>query len=140
MEVEREGWRFEAGRMALQAAAALAGAGAPGEQCALLAARARDSFGRLQLKGWQSRSEELLGRVGVKAVAASSGLSRRELEVLRLVCDGASNPRIAERLVISPKTAARHVANIFAKLGVHSRAEAARVAVERGLLEARDST
>jgi len=140
MEVEREGWRFEASRMALEAAAALARAGAPVEQCTLLAARARDSFARLQLSGWRSRSEELLGSLGAQAVAMSSGLSRRELEVLQLVCDGASNPRIAERLVISPKTAARHVANIFAKLGVHSRAEAARVAVERGLLGARDST
>lgn len=60
-------------------------------------------------------------------------LSPRELEVLGLVADGLSNRAIAERLVLSEKTVARHVANIYVKLGVHSRASAARIAAEGGL-------
>ena len=60
-------------------------------------------------------------------------LTPREREVLVLVADGLTNRRIAERLVVSEKTAARHVANVFLKLGVHSRAHAARIAAESGL-------
>jgi DNA-binding NarL/FixJ family response regulator len=66
--------------------------------------------------------------------AGPGGLTAREVEVLGLVADGLSNRAIAERLFISQKTAGRHVSNLFAKLGVHSRAQAARVALERGLL------
>jgi DNA-binding CsgD family transcriptional regulator len=62
-------------------------------------------------------------------------LTRRELEVLGLVAAGASNQQIAERLFISRPTAIRHVANIFAKLDARNRAEAVRIAGERGLLE-----
>ncbi len=62
-----------------------------------------------------------------------AGLSTREREVLLLLAQGASNREIGDRLVISDRTAGRHVANIFGKLGVHSRAEAARIAAESGL-------
>ena len=63
------------------------------------------------------------------------GLSSRELEVLRLVADGRSNREIGELLFISEKTAGRHLSNIFTKLDVHSRAEAARIAAEQGLTQ-----
>jgi DNA-binding NarL/FixJ family response regulator len=53
--------------------------------------------------------------------------------VLRLLADGLSNREIGTRLVISEKTAGRHVSNIYVKLGVHSRAHAARLAAERGI-------
>ena len=62
------------------------------------------------------------------------GLTPRELDVLRLVAEGASNPAIAEALVISPKTASVHVSNILAKLGVGNRGEAAAVAHRRGIV------
>jgi ATP/maltotriose-dependent transcriptional regulator MalT len=62
------------------------------------------------------------------------GLTSRELEVLRLVVDGRSNRDIATTLVISEHTAARHVQNIFAKLGVSSRAAAVAFAFQRGLV------
>jgi DNA-binding NarL/FixJ family response regulator len=52
-------------------------------------------------------------------------LTRRELEVLRLVGAGANNQRIARELSISPQTARTHVQNVLGKLGVHSRLEAA---------------
>jgi ATP/maltotriose-dependent transcriptional regulator MalT len=52
-------------------------------------------------------------------------LSAREAEVLSLVARGASNAAIATRLIISPHTVKRHVANICQKLGVATRTEAA---------------
>jgi DNA-binding NarL/FixJ family response regulator len=52
-------------------------------------------------------------------------LSRREREVLLLLAKGFSNPTIAQRLVISPKTAEHHVSSILSKLGLRNRAEAA---------------
>jgi LuxR family transcriptional regulator, maltose regulon positive regulatory protein len=51
-------------------------------------------------------------------------LSQRELEILRLICEGCSNQAIAERLVLSPHTVKKHSSNIFGKLGVGSRTQA----------------
>ena len=62
------------------------------------------------------------------------GLTARELEVLRLVASGQSNHDIASTLVLSEKTVARHVSNIFAKLDVHSRTAAAAYAFENRLV------
>ncbi|MFJ3513472.1 MULTISPECIES: LuxR C-terminal-related transcriptional regulator [unclassified Streptomyces] len=62
------------------------------------------------------------------------GLSARELEVLRQVAGGASNRQIAAVLVISEHTVARHLQNIFGKLGVSSRTAASTFAWEHGLV------
>jgi DNA-binding NarL/FixJ family response regulator len=62
------------------------------------------------------------------------GLTSRELEVLRLVAAGESNRAIASALVISEHTVARHVQNIFAKLGVSSRTAASAFAYEHDLV------
>lgn len=62
------------------------------------------------------------------------GLTAREVEVLRLVADGLTDPQVAERLYLSPRTIHTHLGSIFNKLGVNSRAAATRVAVERGLV------
>ena len=62
-----------------------------------------------------------------------AGLTAREVEVLRLVASGRSNPQIAADLTLSEKTVARHLSNIFGKLDVPSRTAAAAYAYEHGL-------
>ena len=68
------------------------------------------------------------------APAHPAGLTEREVEVLRLVARGSSNPEIAATLVLSEKTVARHLSNIFTKLDVGSRTAAAAYAFENGLV------
>jgi DNA-binding CsgD family transcriptional regulator len=65
---------------------------------------------------------------------AGHGLSPRELDVLRLVAAGATNKAIAAQLVISERTVERHVSNIFAKLGLSTRAAATAFAYQHGLV------
>jgi HD-GYP domain-containing protein (c-di-GMP phosphodiesterase class II) len=65
---------------------------------------------------------------------ALAGLTAREVEVLVLLARGLSNKQIAERLVITPKTASNHIEHIYAKIGASSRAAAAMFAVQHGLL------
>jgi DNA-binding CsgD family transcriptional regulator len=60
-------------------------------------------------------------------------LTKREVEVLRLVALGFSDQQVAEKLVISPRTVNAHLTSIYSKLGVNSRASATRFAVEKGL-------
>ena len=91
------------------------------------AREARDAFERLGARGDADAADAQLralgagGRTGPKRVGE---LTRREQEVLRLVGLGLSNPEIAQRLFISRKTAAHHVSNVLAKLGVRNRAGA----------------
>ena len=61
-------------------------------------------------------------------------LSPREVEVLALVAEGLTNPQVAQRLYLSPHTVSRHLRSVYTKLGVPSRAAAAREALERGLI------
>ena len=63
-----------------------------------------------------------------------AGLTAREVEVLRLVAHGLTDAQVAEQLVISPRTVNTHLTSIFNKLGVNSRASAARFAVEQHLV------
>jgi DNA-binding NarL/FixJ family response regulator len=63
------------------------------------------------------------------------GLSAREAEVLNLLVLGLTNPEIADRLCVSPRTVESHRAGVQRKLGVRTRAELARVAREAGLVE-----
>jgi DNA-binding CsgD family transcriptional regulator len=65
---------------------------------------------------------------------SAHGLSRRELEVLRHVAGGKTNKEIATELVLSERTVERHVSNIFAKLGVSTRAAATAFAYEHRLV------
>jgi HD-GYP domain-containing protein (c-di-GMP phosphodiesterase class II) len=63
-----------------------------------------------------------------------AGLTRREVEVLRLLARGHSLKQIAEQLVISPSTAHTHAAHVYEKAGISTRAGAALFAMEHGLL------
>ena len=72
------------------------------------------------------------------AATAPAGLTGREVEVLRLVARGLSSKQIAQRLVISPKTARNHIEHIYAKIGASSRAGASLFAMQHGLLPEED--
>jgi DNA-binding NarL/FixJ family response regulator len=92
------------------------------------------AFERLGAAGDADAADALLrslgatGRTGPKRAGM---LTRREQEVLRLIGLGLSNPEIAQRLFISRKTAAHHVSNVLAKLGVRNRAGAIVYATRR---------
>jgi DNA-binding NarL/FixJ family response regulator len=60
-------------------------------------------------------------------------LTRRELQVLRLLAEGVGQPAIARELVITPKTVSTHIQRILAKLGVHNQAQAVAAAYRLGL-------
>lgn len=63
------------------------------------------------------------------------GLTEREMEVVRLVCEGLGNKEIAERLQIAGETVKRHMTNIFNKVGMSSRLELALFAIDHELVE-----
>jgi DNA-binding CsgD family transcriptional regulator/tetratricopeptide (TPR) repeat protein len=87
-----------------------------------------------RLRALGVRDPRSLRREPPSAINASPlGLTARELEVLRLLAAGHSNRELGDLLFISPATAARHVANIYAKLGVASRAQATAYAHQHGL-------
>jgi DNA-binding NarL/FixJ family response regulator len=92
---------------------------------------ARDVFAQLGAMPDVARVEALLPTTGLRG---AHGLTARELEVLRLVAAGKSNREIALALVISERTVARHLQNIFAKLRVSSRTAAGAFAFEHDLV------
>jgi DNA-binding CsgD family transcriptional regulator len=111
-----------------------------GEACRLLGDRdgcgmeldtARRLFTRL---GAQAALARIAEHAGADGREPSGPLSEREAQVLRLVATGKTNRAIAEELFISEKTVARHVSNIFDKLGVSSRAGATAWAYQRHLV------
>jgi DNA-binding NarL/FixJ family response regulator len=83
-------------------------------------------------------AESCLARLGKSSPHGQhqvvGSLSERELQVLRLLATGKSNRQIATELFISEKTVARHVSNIFDKLGVSSRAAATACAYRHRLV------
>ena len=97
---------------------------------------------RLELETARAVFEDLGARPDLRRLDALTraegddrhGLSRRELEVLRLVAAGRTNREIAAMLVLSEHTVARHVQNIFGKLRVSSRTAATAFAFEHGLV------
>lgn len=92
---------------------------------------ARAAFDELGARPDLERVDALAGHVTSRN---RFGLSPRELEVLRLLAAGETNRAIAGVLVLSERTVDRHVSNIYAKLGVSSRAAATALAYEHGLV------
>jgi DNA-binding NarL/FixJ family response regulator len=93
-------------------------------------------FGDSGLDGWIARhvlDEQLPRDHSAPPRPALLELTPREQEVLSLLAAGLTNVELARTLVISERTANRHVSNIYTKLGVRNRAEATRVALEAGI-------
>ncbi|MGH9188189.1 MAG: helix-turn-helix transcriptional regulator [Acidimicrobiales bacterium] len=93
-------------------------------------------------RGWRVEELEAIERrlrLG-EPVSGSDALTPREREVVVLVAEGLTNAQLAGRMYISPKTAAVHVSNILAKLGMESRAEVAAWAVREGFDGKPDAT
>ena len=125
---------YDGAETRLDLAAALAAAGRPASGVEQAAA-ARALFERLGAARAMKRADKLVARLGGRSAAArGAGLTPREIEVLVLVAEGLSNREVAERLVVSEHTVHRHMANIYARLGVSSRAAAVAQAAERELL------
>jgi DNA-binding NarL/FixJ family response regulator len=109
-------------------------------------AEARRLFGEASSRFEATGARLFFGRVEARMAALGGtvvqpaqpvypdGLSGREVEVLRLIAAGRSNPQIAEELVISLNTVQRHVSNILAKTGAANRTEAAVYARDKGLV------
>jgi DNA-binding NarL/FixJ family response regulator len=121
------GARYEAAWARTRIGQALRAMGDEDSAAAELAVAGR-TFADLGAAPAQRAVERLLGR------ARPDGLTPRELEVLRLVAAGRSNPQIAAELVLSEKTVARHLSNIFGKTNVKSRTEAAAYAFQHQLV------
>jgi DNA-binding NarL/FixJ family response regulator len=99
------------------------------DSAALELESAHDAFVELRAAPDAARVDALLSRPD-----AGHGLTRRELEVLRLVAAGETNKAIAATLVLSERTVDRHVSNIFTKLGISSRTAAAAYAYRHELV------
>jgi DNA-binding NarL/FixJ family response regulator len=132
------GYVYEEARCRWRLAEALLGAGRR-DEAAEQARAAHSVASKLGAQPLQDGLEALArrGRIDLGSDVApregSAGLTARELEVLRLVAEGRSNQQIAETLFISRKTASVHVSHILAKMGVHTRVEAAAAAHRLGL-------
>lgn len=127
------GMPYEAARARLDLA--ILNAATRPESAALDAAAAADVLERLGAAPAAGAAAALARRLGAPARTGPRDLgvlTRREREVLVLLAAGLSNAEIAQRLVISPKTASHHVSNVLGKLGLRTRAAAAAHAA-RGL-------
>ena len=91
----------------------------------------------LGMRPLMERAQERLDRIGSTAPETPdypSGLSQREVEVLRLVALGKSNREIGDELVITEGTVRRHVSNVYQKIGANNRSEATSYPLREGLV------
>jgi DNA-binding CsgD family transcriptional regulator len=96
---------------------------------------AHELFATMGARGYTERAARELRATGERARARTAetrdDLTAQESQIARLARDGLSNPEIGARLFISPRTAEYHLHKVFAKLGINSRAELARVLPDR---------
>jgi DNA-binding NarL/FixJ family response regulator len=134
MLYERSGAPYETARARQDLAQALAAIG----QRAGAEREARQALSAFQSLG--AERDVARARAQIEQLAASNPkrdkarLTSRQLEVLRLVALGLSNPEIATRLSLSDHTVKRHIANLLTRLDLPSRAAAAAYAAQHGLL------
>ncbi len=141
-----EGEAARAREAAATALGAWAQLGAPSEaaRCRVLLGRAGQALGRADAAAELEAARAVFAELGARpalsevgelmGVRATGVLTEREVEVLRLVSTGLTNRGIADRLSLSEKTVARHLSNIFGKLGLSSRSAATAYAYENGLI------
>jgi ATP/maltotriose-dependent transcriptional regulator MalT len=138
------GARPELGRAKLDRAISLVSRAQRGDldQAKSLTEEASYLFQELGMTPWVARAAALAETLHTPLPEVAAGeaatfpdrLSPREVEVLQLVARGRSNQQIADHLVLSAKTVARHMSNIFDKTGVGNRAGATAYAFEKGLV------
>ncbi|WP_345580480.1 helix-turn-helix transcriptional regulator [Streptomyces prasinosporus] len=120
-----EQWPFEVGRAQLAYGERLRRQGLVRDARVQLAA-ARGRFEELGARSWEARAAAELRATGMTRTArgkAGAALTPQELEVAGLAAAGLSNPQIASRLFLSPRTVSSHLYRVFPKLGITSRAE-----------------
>lgn len=135
LRVAESAWRelnapYETARVQVLIGLGCSALGDP-ETSALELGSARKVFEQLGAEPDIARLDSLMGRPYGQA---PGGLTAREVEVLHLLATGKTNRAIADELVLSEKTVARHVSNIFTKLSLSSRAAATAYAYEHDLL------
>ena len=142
----RAGARLETARACLDYARMLAQRGGPGdrEEAQELLFRAREMFQDMGIQTLLEQAGVVASSLNAAPAPASGAvaeypdrLSGREVEVLQLVARGHTNQQIADTLILSPKTVARHLSNIFDKIEADNRSAATAYVFERGLLNNR---
>ncbi|HMA41356.1 MAG TPA: LuxR C-terminal-related transcriptional regulator [Gemmatimonadales bacterium] len=131
---EEAGAPYETARNRLELAAVLAAT----EQRAVAQREARQALEAFRALGAARDAARAEARLAQWAARRPSGrhrkLTGRQIEILRLVAQGLSNPEIAARLRLSDHTVKRHVANLLTRLGLSSRSAAVAYAAKQGLL------
>jgi two-component system nitrate/nitrite response regulator NarL len=97
--------------------------------------------GEVRFIGWPTRSAPTTGPWSEESYAAlsASQLTRRELEVIELLAEGADATTMSRALMISPNTVRTHIRNVLSKLQVHSRLEAVAFATRHRLVPTQSS-
>jgi DNA-binding NarL/FixJ family response regulator len=110
------------------------------DEAAQLVREAQVLAARIGSPKWTAEVRAALAELTGPAAPLPGNLTKRQAEVLGMLAAGLSNKQIATELYLSPATVERHLATIYGKLGVGSRVEAARFAIEHGLAERADAS
>ncbi len=84
------------------------------------------------MEGYRTRTDN------DRRTAKPKGLTRRQLQVIRLIAEGLTSQKVADRLGLSVRTVDRHVENMMNRLEVHTRIELVKYAIREGLIDVGD--